>query len=224
MKFLEHTPLDSINDFLNHVNLGECTVRGNLEAYSCKHTGTDRKLSFSLENEILDSLGQSSDSDRSSPGEFLSSRSSRKTLIYLVLTLSHIYPDYDFSAVRAHQFFSEEGWDSFMLTFDTYMFETAKEWAEANGGSTLLESLYKALDEVVRLSECEIYSYNPDSDGEPFLEKGAIWAFNFFFYNRKLRRVVSFRCCCLSNLAADGFITDELSDKENTEIFDEMDM
>ncbi|XP_042476177.1 repressor of RNA polymerase III transcription MAF1 homolog isoform X1 [Macadamia integrifolia] len=224
MKFLEHTSFDSINDFLNHVNLGECTVSGNLEAYSCKHTGTDRRLSFSLENQILDSLGQSSDSDRSSPGEILSSRSSRKTLIYLVLTLSHIYPDYDFSAVRAHLFFREEGWESFKLTFDTYMFETAKEWAEANGGSTLLESLYKALDEVVKLSECEIYSYNPDSDGEPFLEKGAIWAFNFFFYNRKLKRVVSFRCCCLSNLAVDGFISDELSDKEDAEIFDEMDM
>ncbi|XP_042476181.1 repressor of RNA polymerase III transcription maf1 isoform X2 [Macadamia integrifolia] len=126
MKFLEHTSFDSINDFLNHVNLGECTVSGNLEAYSCKHTGTDRRLSFSLENQILDSLGQSSDSDRSSPGEILSSRSSRKTLIYLVLTLSHIYPDYDFSAVRAHLFFREEGWESFKLTFDTYMFETAK--------------------------------------------------------------------------------------------------
>ncbi|KAJ4982196.1 hypothetical protein NE237_033033 [Protea cynaroides] len=224
MKFLEHTPLDSINDFLNHVNLGECTVRGNLEAYSCKHTGTDRKLSFSLENEILDSLGQSSDSDHSSPCEFLSSRSSRKTLIYLVLTLSHIYPDYDFSAVRAHQFFKEEEWDSFKLTFDTYMFETAKEWTEANSGSTLFESLYKALDEVVKLSECEIYSYNPDSNCEPFLERGVIWAFNFFFYNRKLKRVISFRCCCVSNLVADGFITDELSDKEDTEIFDEMDM
>ena len=121
----------------------------------------------------------------------------------------------------------------------------------ANGGSSLLESLSKAIDEVnisnttrgfrnqlllysydvlnllmqvVKLGECEIYSYNPDFDGDPFLEKGAMydshalclllviisklrcsndkrmscrWSFNFFFYNRKLKRIVSFRCCCL---------------------------
>lgn len=27
---------------------------------------------------------------------------SRKTLIYLILTLNHMYPDYDFSNLRAH--------------------------------------------------------------------------------------------------------------------------
>lgn len=28
--------------------------------------------------------------------------------------------------------------------------------------------------QVVKLPECEIYSYNPDSDSDPFLEKGAM--------------------------------------------------
>lgn len=72
-------PFDRLNDFLNHLNLGECTIKGSLEAYSCKnkyriasksvwfcfkmdlvlfffflgkHTGTDKKLSLSLENEV----------------------------------------------------------------------------------------------------------------------------------------------------------------------------
>ncbi|XP_021896198.1 repressor of RNA polymerase III transcription MAF1 homolog [Carica papaya] len=197
MKFLEYTHLDRINDFLNHLNLGERTIKGCLEAYSCKHTGTDKRLSLSLENEILDYLGKSLDTDSSSPAEFLLSRSSRKTLIYLVLALYHMYPDYDFSAVRAHQFFTEESWDTFKQIFDTYMFEASKEWTEVNEDSSLLESLYRALDEVVKLSECEIYSYNPDCDADPFLEKGAIWSFVFFFYNRKQKRVVSFHFCCL---------------------------
>lgn len=223
MKFLEYTPLDRINDFLSHVNLGERTIKGCLEAYSCKHTGTDKKLSLSLEYEILDYLGKSSDTESSSPAEFLCSRSSRKTLVYLVLTLYHMYPDYDFSAVKAHHFFTEESWDSFKQIFDAYMFESSKEWIEANGVS-LLESLYKALDEVVKLAECDIYSYNPDSDADPFLERGAIWSFNFFFYNRKLKRVVSFRFCCLSNLMAEGFLIDEFCNEEDGEIFDDMDM
>ncbi|PPS02250.1 hypothetical protein GOBAR_AA18410 [Gossypium barbadense] len=317
MKFLEYTPFDRINDFLRELNLGERTIKGSLEAYSCKHTGTDKRLSLSLENEILDSLGKSSDTD-SSPVEFLLSRSSRKTLIYLVLTLYHMYPDYDlrylcsfccnstlsflrelkrrvmgnatvsllgdlatryivllFSAlgvlsngfdrqfsqlllleelrvqfspfpksnpagfmVKAHQFFTEEIWDTFKQIFETYMLEASKssliacpcgihlimEWIETYGGSSLLETVYKALDEVVNLSECEIYSYNPDSDADPFLEKGAIWSFSFFFYNRKLKRVVSFSFCCLSNLVGDGFLADNLCSEEDGEIFDNMDM
>ncbi|XP_026408333.1 repressor of RNA polymerase III transcription MAF1 homolog [Papaver somniferum] len=226
MKYLEFTNLDRINQFLNYVSFGEYCIKGSLEAYSCKHTGTDKKLSFSLDQEILDYLGQSADSDPPSPASILSSRSSRKTLIYLVLTLGHMYPDYDFSAVQAHRFFREEDWTSVKQTYDTYMFEVAKEWAAASGGSDLLESLYKSLDEVVKLGECEIYCYSPepDSDGDPFLERGAIWSFNFFFYNRKIKRVISFRCCCLSNLAAEGFLMDESRDDEDGYIFSNMDM
>ncbi|XVF71398.1 hypothetical protein PTKIN_Ptkin12aG0034200 [Pterospermum kingtungense] len=203
MKFLEYTPLDRINDFLSELNLGERTIKGSLEAYSCKHTGTDKRLSLSLENEILDYLGKSSDNDSSSPVEFLLSRS---------------------SAVKAHQFFTEESWDTFKQIFDAYMLEASKEWIETYGGSSLLETLYKALDEVVKLSECEIYSYNSDSDADPFLEKGAIWSFSFFFYNRKLKRVVSFNFSCLSNLVADGFLAENLCYEEDGEIFDNMDI
>ncbi|GMP59114.1 hypothetical protein CsSME_00022525 [Camellia sinensis var. sinensis] len=99
-----------------------------------------------------------------------------------------------------------------------------KEWVEANEGSPLLDTLYKALDEVVKLAECEIYSYDPESDADPFLERGAIWSFTFFFYNRKLKRVVSFRFSCLSNLVADGFVTEGLCNEEDGEIFDDMDL
>ncbi|CAN0877018.1 Repressor of RNA polymerase III transcription MAF1 homolog [Linum grandiflorum] len=211
MKFLEYTPLERIDDFLNHLNLGECTIKGSLEAYSCKHAGSDKKLSFSLENEILDYLGKSSDTDSSSPPEYLLSRSSRKTLIYLILTLSHMYPDYDFSAMKAHQFFTKETWGTFKQMFDIHMMGASKEWREDGGDTSLLEVIYRALDEVVNLSECEIYSYDPDSDVNPFLERGAIWSFSFFFYNKKLKRVVSFCCCCVS-------------DDSDGEIFDDMDM
>ncbi|KAG5603959.1 hypothetical protein H5410_025451, partial [Solanum commersonii] len=223
MKYLEYTPLDRINDFLSHVNLGERTIKGCLEAYSCKHTGTDKKLSLSLENEIFDYLGKSSDADSSSPVEYLMCRSSRKTLIYLLLSLYHMYPDYDFSAVNAHQFFTEESWDSFKQIFDVYMFEASKEWLDANEGSALLETLYKALDEVVKVAECEIYTYNPEADADPFLEKGAIWSYHFFFYNRRLKRVVSFRFSCVSNLLGEGHLLDDSSFDEDGEIFDGMD-
>lgn len=224
MKFLEFTPLDRLNDFLSHVNLGERTIKGWLEAYSCKHTGTDKKLSISLENEIMGHLGKSSDTDSSSPIEYIISKSSRQTLIYLLLSLYHMYPDYDFSAMRAHEFFIEESWDSFKQIFDVYMFEASKEWLEDNEGAALMETLYKALDEVVKLAECEIYSYNPEAEADPFLEKGAIWSYHFFFYNRKLKRIVSFRFSCLSNLMSEICFPEESSLEECDDIFDAMDI
>ncbi|GER44456.1 repressor of RNA polymerase III transcriptionMAF1-like protein, partial [Striga asiatica] len=225
MKYLEFTPLDRINDFLNHINLGERTIRGCMEAYSCKHTGTDKKLSLSLENEILDHLGKSSDGETDSSAiEYLYSRSSRKTLVYLLLTLHHMYPDYGFSAVKAHEYFTEESWDSFKQFFDVFMFEASKEWLEEHEGGSLLEALYKALDEVVKLSECELYSYNPEAEADPLREKRAIWSYHFFFYNRKLKRVVSVRFSCSSNLMSEGFYDDELSHEENNAIFVDMDM
>ncbi|CAI0447230.1 unnamed protein product, partial [Linum tenue] len=237
MKFLEYTPLERINGFLHHLNLGECTIKGSLEAYSCKHAGSDKKLSLSLENEVVCSLLRiflktilvgvgimkkmlDYYTDSFSPAEYLLSRSSRKTLIYLVLTLSRMYPDCDFSAMKAHQFFTEETWETFKQIFDNYMIGASKEWVEENGDTSLLEALYRALDEVVNLPECEIYSYDPDSDADPFLEKGAIWSFSFFFYNRKLKRVVTFCFCCVSNLMG----IDNLSNEEDGEIFDDMDM
>lgn len=224
MKFLEYTPFDSLNLFLEQLNLGDCTIRGSLEAFSCKHTATDRRLSISLEHEILDYLGKSSDSDPSSPVEHLSSRSSRKTLIYLVLTLGHMYPDYDFSAVRAHLFFQEEELESFKQMVDTYLSDASRQWAAKNEGSSLLDSMIKAIDEVIKIRDCDIYSYNPDSDGDPVLEKGAIWSVNYFFYNRKLKRVVSFRCYSTSKLSGDDFLTGVASDGEEEDALIDMDI
>nr|GMD16682.1 repressor of RNA polymerase III transcription MAF1 homolog [Ipomoea batatas] len=176
MKYLEYTPLDrnqnsnhvnvydfSISDFLSHINLGERTVKGFLEAYSCKHTGTDKKLSLSLENELVPKqalvyvLGYSDD----------------LTLIGIVLLSISIHVEYIIAA-NAHQLFSEESWDSFKQVFDIYMFEASKEWLETNESSSLVATLYKALDEVVKVPECEIYGYNPDYDEDPCEERGTM--------------------------------------------------
>ncbi|EEC78188.1 hypothetical protein OsI_17793 [Oryza sativa Indica Group] len=174
--------------------------------------------------QILDCLSKSSDSDHSSPVEHLSCRSSRKTLIYLVLTLSHMYPDYDFSAVRAHLFFKEEEWESFKEMTDTYLSEASKQWAATNEGTSLLDSMTNVIDEVIKIGESDIYSYNPDQDGDPFLEKGVIWSINFFFYNRKLKRVVSFRCSCISKISGDDFLTSAPSDGEEEDALIDMDI
>ncbi|KAL9317208.1 hypothetical protein ACSQ67_013725 [Phaseolus vulgaris] len=267
MKFLECAALDRLNDFLDNLNLGERTIKGCLEAYSCKHAGTDKKLSISLETEILDYLGKSSDTDSSSPDQTLLTRTSRKTLVYLVLTLYHIYPDYDFRQVGtldklALCLLGGAGFESWCLNLFVFVelltlqlwsvkgkmttstmvslitidetpecrseveiVEVKKtEWAETVGGTSLLDTLFKALDEVVKLVDCEIYGYIPDSEADPLLESGAIWSFNFLFYNRKLKRIVTFRFSCFSNLIADGLLVDEIHNEYDEEIFTDMDI
>jgi hypothetical protein len=37
-------------------------------------------------------------------------------------------------------------------------------------------------------------SYRPDGTSDPFSESGIIWSFNFFFHNRRLRRVLFLTC------------------------------
>ena len=39
-----------------------------------------------------------------------------------------------------------------------------------------------------------IYSYNPDLDSDPYGEEGTLWSFNYFFYNKKLKRILFFTC------------------------------
>ncbi|XP_018431142.1 PREDICTED: repressor of RNA polymerase III transcription MAF1 homolog [Nanorana parkeri] len=41
-------------------------------------------------------------------------------------------------------------------------------------------------------------SYNPDLDCDPFGEDGSLWSFNYFFYNKKLKRIVFFTCRSIS--------------------------
>ena len=47
-----------------------------------------------------------------------------------------------------------------------------------------------------RLFSCRLFvhSYNPDLISDPFGEEGSIWSFNYFFYNKKLKRIVFFTC------------------------------
>lgn len=127
-----------------------------------------------------------------------------------------------------------------------FLLTILQEWSETYGGSSLLETLYKALDEVSFTSRswmkvvprdsflihsvagCEVtwmwnlqlqsrFWFRPipwersnvsfcitDVHRMIFLWSCFItcpvffrWSFNFFFYNRKLKRVVSFRFSCL---------------------------
>ena len=47
-------------------------------------------------------------------------------MIYLILTLNHIYPDYDFSLLRAHHFKKEDGVEAVEEAIDGHLLEVSK--------------------------------------------------------------------------------------------------
>ena len=151
----------------------------------------------------------------------------RRTLVHLILTLNHAYPDYDFGALRAHHFKKEPGPASVEDAVDAHLLGVARVWDATPGyggaDTPFLEALWGAIDSAAGLGECDVYSYKSDGEADPFgelcgrdggcwfstrpsffnqppphphstAEDGAVWSFNFFFYNRRSKRVVYFAC------------------------------
>lgn len=205
MKFLENAPLSRLNAFLDNVNIGDYVVHGCLEAYSCKLAGIDKKLSRSLEQEVVTMMAASPSSLSVSPVGPLTDSSSRKTLIYLILTLNHMYPDYDFSNLRAHHFTKESGIMPAKDNIDSLLLESAKVWEATVGGGNrpLQQEMWQAIDDVIGLIDCDVYVYKAVAEGDPFCDDGNLWMFNYFFYNKKLKRILYFSCHATSKTAND---------------------
>ena len=64
-------------------------------------------------------------------------------------------------------------------------------------------------------------SYTPDLESDPFGGDGSLWSFNYFFYNKKLKRIVFFNCRSLSLTAPlqDEEDDDGRSDYPGTDLF-----
>ncbi|KAK9819098.1 hypothetical protein WJX74_000675 [Apatococcus lobatus] len=202
MKFIDIAPIARIHAFLDNVDVGDHWVHGDLEVYSCKLAGLDKKLSRSLDEDVR--VSSSPLEYSKSPVGPLSEASSRKTLIYLILTLNHAYPDYDFSQLKADNFCKEPGLSSVEEAVDTHLLEISRVWENTPnaGDSSFLDSLWMAIDEAIVLKESDVYSYKSDLESDPFGENGSVWSFNFFFYNKKMKRILYFSCRATSKAAA----------------------
>ena len=68
-----------------------------------------------------------------------------------------------------------------------------------------------------------ICSYRPDGTSDPFSETGIIWSFNFFFHNKRLRRVlfVTCRADCKTATNDEGNEEGDSLDTNNYMTFDE---
>jgi Maf1 regulator len=58
-------------------------------------------------------------------------------------------------------------------------------------------------------------SYQSDLEDDPFREKGSVWTFNYFFYNKKQKRILYFSCRGLTKSAVELSVTTDY--KYNTD-------
>jgi hypothetical protein len=118
--------------------------------------------------------------------------SSRRMLFNLIATLNASYPDYDFSDVKPDQFTKQPSVPMACNFINNTLFNLGRAYIVND------LNLWQVIDDIIELDECSVYSFNPDNDSDPNAEDGAIWSFNFFYYNKKLKRILFFAVRCLS--------------------------
>ncbi|XP_066143180.1 repressor of RNA polymerase III transcription MAF1 homolog [Euwallacea fornicatus] len=199
MKLLESTTFEAINNALQIQN-GDSKILGRIESYSCKMAGSDKALykkrfTTGVNPNDLQALSPPqtvSQYSRSISGDedgTLCDTISCKTLFYLIATLNSSFPDYDFMDVKSEEFSKEPSLQWVTNAIDSQLTATVGDTYKALG-----PALWAAVEAEISLEHCYIYSYNPDFSSDPFGEDGGLWSFNYFFYNKKLKRIVFFTC------------------------------
>ena len=182
MKYLENIELERLSYFLTGHEIGNTILKSRIEAFSCKRAGDDKKLSKSLDQKFAEDYVASSST---SLGD-MSQSATRKLLIDLVQTMNASFMDYDFSRMSAESFRSEVA-ANVIQQINSYLSEVTTSRPQ------FLNELWKSINEVITIQDCDCYSYVPDYNDDPLCE-GAIWSFNFFFVNKELKRICYFTC------------------------------
>jgi hypothetical protein len=194
MKYLDVPSFGALSSALSVIN-GDQQILCQIEAYSCKNAGADKKnlKQYSQEVPLNDMQFLSPPQTAASPPSPQFSMISRKTLYFLLATLNAHFSDYDFTHTSA-QCFTREPRVEFVASAVNHSLH------EVVGAryNEMKERLWAELDATIELSNSEIYSYIPQANSDPFYEDGVLWSFNYFFFNLKLRRIVFFSCRSMS--------------------------
>jgi len=228
MKLLDIPALSNITNGLSG-DFGDVRLSCRVESYSCKMAGEDKRLFKILSSrpdfdqlELL-SPSPSTESPRSPSDLFgdsrplgLAHKCSSRTLYYLKATLNAAFsPDYDFSEARGEEFCREPSLDFVRRAIGLNLESAMRD--EYRGVEPLI---WKTVEEQINPSECQVYAYRPDMCSDPFAAEGCLWSFNYFWYNKKLKRILFFRGRAVS---ADAPMLDDEYSYNHEEAF-EMEM
>ncbi|KAL9630340.1 MAG: hypothetical protein Q9204_004773 [Flavoplaca sp. TL-2023a] len=179
------------------------------------------------------------DLSRSSPFGPLSQHTARRTFAYLIATLNASHPDYDFShLLRPSDFRREKSLRHVMNTLDTTLYSLRPRptsnsslgiptyWTSiaasapavvASNGESWNPRKWRLIDKEMSLKDCSIYAYVPDED--PYDgDEGAIWSFNYFFFNKARKRVCYLYLKSLSIISHSAALKTPVKEKRIAEI------
>ncbi|EGF80422.1 hypothetical protein BATDEDRAFT_35104 [Batrachochytrium dendrobatidis JAM81] len=204
MKYLAFESLEKINNQLSCIDKGDTRIFGRIEAYSCKNTGEDKKLKHHIESKYSEEANLGSpDASMSpiltpvSPYGPLAQLTSRKTLFYLLATLNAAYPDYDFSDVKPEYLTKIP---TVGLVVNSVNNMLLVHLGDTQNAEAVGSSIWSAIDDACTTKDCDIYSFNPDRELEPDAEEGNLWSFYYFFFNKRLKRMLFFTCRSVSSM------------------------
>ncbi|GMF47294.1 unnamed protein product [Phytophthora fragariaefolia] len=182
MKYLEEPQLSWLNSVLSNYEAGDRVLTGKIETYSCKKAGSDKRLAKSLELYYQQEIEAAADLLGSSPLGPIAAPATRKLLINLISTMNASFPDYDFSAARPEQFRKQP---DFRIALQRINHDLA-ELLESEGAG-FVEKMWEGIAEAIKLDECDVYSYIPDMDSDPFSD-GNLYARGCSLGERKRER------------------------------------
>lgn len=143
-------------------------------------TTRSRSRSFDC---TLDSI-----SPKTTLGDF-SEISTRKLMTDLILTLNASFPDYDFSNIKPNQFQKLK-----MVEVRKNIRQNLSEFASQRSTSNFLDELWNAVNDVIDLKECNVYSFDYEFADDDDSANNSLWNFHYLFVNKSVRRIVFFTC------------------------------
>lgn len=177
MKFLDVQNFATLSSHLSGTRDGTRIVC-QLESYSCKPAGVDKKIykEYNFQNGASpDQLLALSPPQTVTYPEMAAQTTNRKTMYHLLCTLNASFPDYDFRDVDSRQFSKEPDLQMVMNSVNNTLRETIGDVFQL-----VQNELWSAIDAEIELQNCEIYSYIPLDDSDPFGEEGVVYVASLF--------------------------------------------
>jgi len=150
-------------------------------------TGYMQQLLTRSKNVISSSPQQLSTSPFGSP---LSAN--RAVLADLIATLNESYTDYDFSDAKP---------DDFAVHSLESVFNSVNLGLRDALEPNQRVEMWNLIDSAICIADCDILSYVPEDDDDPMaLGEGKIWSWNYFFYNKKQKKLLFLACYAKSKV------------------------
>lgn len=199
VKFLQCPKLLAVtNEHLTNRDLGDRVICGRMEAYSCKKTGSDKKLQKQLEKNMQQELSSTPPAKlETSPIGSLNEATTRKLLIDLACTLTAAYPDYDFSSIRPEEFQSLDP-QAAITAINSLLLDPLEQ-----ADSGIKKVVWDAVNEVIQPLECDAFAFSfPEEDAASASQSTLVpaYSFTYFFYHKKMKKILFFACEARSKL------------------------